>query len=65
MFAEFGHIAEFKANNLYKYAVGKSTSFRKMQEMVPSVQESFPGAFVIAVRSGKIIPLSEARNQNN
>jgi N-acetylmuramoyl-L-alanine amidase len=65
MFAEFGHIAEFKANNLYKYAVGKSTSFRKMQEMVPAVQESFPGAFVIAVRSGKIIPLSEARNQNN
>jgi N-acetylmuramoyl-L-alanine amidase len=63
-FAEFGHVAEFKANNLYKYAVGKSTSFAKMREMVPRVQESFPGAFVIAVKSGKIIPLSEARNQN-
>jgi len=63
-FSEYGHVAEFKANNLYKYAVGKSNSPEKMYEMIPAVQESFPGAFVIAVKAGKIIPLSEARNQN-
>jgi N-acetylmuramoyl-L-alanine amidase len=63
-FSEFGHVAEFKANNLYKYAVGKSTSYEKIREMIPIVQESFPGAFIIAVKGGKIIPLPEARNQN-
>jgi N-acetylmuramoyl-L-alanine amidase len=63
-FSDYGHVAEFKANNLYKYAVGRSSSFKQISGMVPSVQESFPGAFVIAVRAGKIIPLSEARKQN-
>ena len=63
-FSEYGHVAEFKANNLYKYAVGRSASFEQISGMVPGVQESFPGAFVIAVRAGKIIPLSEARKQN-
>ncbi len=60
-FSEYGHVAEFKTNNLYKYAVGKSTSFQQIYGMIPHVQESFPGAFVIAVKAGKIIPLSEAR----
>ena len=64
-FGDFGHVAEFKTNNLYKYAVGRSASFEKIYGMIPSVQESFPGAFVIAVQAGEIIPLSEARKQNN
>ncbi len=64
VFADYGHIAEFKANNLYKYAVGRSTSYNQIREMVPQVQETFPGAFVIAVKAGKIIPVSEARDQN-
>ena len=64
LFAGYGHVAEFKTNNLYKYAVGRSTSFEQISRLVPSVQETFPGAFVIAVRAGKIIPLSEARKQN-
>jgi N-acetylmuramoyl-L-alanine amidase len=63
-FSAYGHVAEFKTNNLYKYAVGRSTSFEQISGMVPDVQETFPGAFVIAVRAGKIIPLSEARKQN-
>jgi N-acetylmuramoyl-L-alanine amidase len=60
-FSEYGHVAEFRSNNLYKYAVGRSKSFEQISRMVPTVQESFPGAFVIAVRGGKIIPLAEAR----
>jgi len=63
-FSEYGHVAEFKANNLYKYAIGKSSSFKQIASSVPQVQESFPGAFVIAVQAGKIIPLAEARKQN-
>lgn len=64
VFSDYGHVAEFKANNLYKYAVGKSTSYQQISNRVAGVQEYFPGAFVIAVRAGKIIPLPEARKQN-
>ncbi len=64
IFSDHGHVAEFKTNNLYKYAIGKSTSFQQIAGTVAGVQETWPGAFVIAVSAGKIIPLSEARKQN-
>ena len=64
IFSDYGHVAEFKTNNLYKYAIGKSTSFQQIASTVAGVQETYPGAFVIAVSAGKIIPLSEARKQN-
>ena len=64
-FNNYGHVSEFKMNNLYKYAVGKSTSYNQVSASLGQVQEDFPGAFIIAVKEGKIIPLSEARKQNN
>ena len=36
----------------------------KISGSLDLVHEDFPGAFIIAVRSGKIIPLEEARKQN-
>ena len=59
-FSNHGHVAEFKVNNLYKYAVGRSTSYEQISGSLEVIQEEFPGAFIIAVRSGKIIPLQEA-----
>ncbi len=64
-FANYGHVSEFKMNNLYKYAVGKSTSYSQISSSLGRVREDFPGAFIIAVKSGKIIDLAEARKQNN
>ncbi len=63
-FSNYGHVSEFKINNLYKYAVGKSTSYKQISESLNQVCEDFPGAFIIAVQAGKIIPLEEARKQN-
>lgn len=63
-FSNYGHVSEFKVNNLYKYAVGRSTSFQEIHGSLDLVQEDFPGAFIIAVQTGKIIPLEEARKQN-
>jgi N-acetylmuramoyl-L-alanine amidase len=63
-FINYGHVAEFKVNNLYKYAVGRSTSYQQITGSLGPVQKDFPGAFVIAVRSGKIISLEEAAEQN-
>jgi N-acetylmuramoyl-L-alanine amidase len=63
-FSNYGHVAEFRLNNLYKYAVGRSTSYEQISGSLDLVQQEFPGAFIIAVRSGKIIPLQEAGKQN-
>lgn len=63
-FGNYGHVSEFKINNLYKYAVGKYTSYNQISENLDLVQEDFPGAFIIAVQAGKIIPLEEAGKQN-
>jgi N-acetylmuramoyl-L-alanine amidase len=59
-FSNYGHVAEFKVNNLFKYAVGKSTSYEKISGSLEQVQKDFPGAFVIAVQAGKIIDLEKA-----
>ena len=59
-FSNYGHVSEFKLNNLYKYAVGKSSSYNQISGTLDQVQEDFPGAFIIAVQKGKIIPLEEA-----
>jgi ureidoglycolate hydrolase len=59
-FSNYGHVSEFKLNNLYKYAVGKSSSYNQIAGTLDQVQEDFPGAFIISVRTGKIIPVEEA-----
>ena len=64
-FSNYGHVSEFKMNNLYKYAVGKSTSYSQVSSDLSQVQEDFPGAFIIAVKEGRIIPVSEVPKQNN
>jgi N-acetylmuramoyl-L-alanine amidase len=63
-FNNYGHVSEFKINNLYKYAVGRSTSYDQISEGLDLVQEDFPGAFIIAVQAGKIISLEKAGKQN-
>jgi N-acetylmuramoyl-L-alanine amidase len=60
IFSNYGHVSEFKLNNLYKYAVGKSSSYNQIAGTLDQVQEDFPGAFIISVRTGKIIPVEEA-----
>jgi N-acetylmuramoyl-L-alanine amidase len=64
-FSNYGHVSEFKRNNLYIYAVKKSTSYEAISASLYQVQEDFPGAFIIAVKEGKIIPVGEALKQNN
>jgi N-acetylmuramoyl-L-alanine amidase len=63
-FNNYGHVSEFKLNNLYKYAVGRSSSYSQISGSLERVQEDFPGAFIIAVQAGKIIPVEQAREQN-
>ncbi len=58
-------IEEFKVGNMYKYTFGSSESFSEMVALSRQMQKSFPGAFVIAVKDGLVIPLEQALKEVN
>ena len=57
------NVEEIKTSGLYKYAVGEADNYEEIIEVKESVREEFPGAFIIALRNGKIISLDEALSQ--
>lgn len=59
-FKGFSPVEEIKMNAVYKYAVGRETSYEKIQEYCTKVKTKFPDAFVIAMRNGQQIPLDQA-----
>ena len=59
-FKGFSPVEEIKLNTIYKYAVGRETSYEKIQEYCAKVKTRFPDAFIIAFRKGQQIPLDEA-----
>jgi N-acetylmuramoyl-L-alanine amidase len=54
------NVSEYRVGNLYKYAVGSSSSFQEILRYSKQVKEKIPDAFIIAVKEGKIIPLEQA-----
>jgi N-acetylmuramoyl-L-alanine amidase len=60
IFEGLTNISEYYIDNLYKYAVGSSTSFQDILAYSRQVKERFPDAFIIAVKNNKIIPLDQA-----
>ncbi len=59
------NIEEYKVGNMYKYTVGRSESFSEAVALSRKMQKMFPGAFVIAVKEGQIIPLEQALKEVN
>lgn len=49
----------------YKYTLGSNLSYHDALEKCSVVKDDFTGAFVIAVKNNKIIPLSEALQEIN
>ncbi|MBN2347202.1 MAG: N-acetylmuramoyl-L-alanine amidase [Bacteroidales bacterium] len=60
IFKEFNDIEEFRANNMYKYAVGELYNYSEIVEYSKWVRNRFPDAFVIALKNGEIIPVEQA-----
>jgi N-acetylmuramoyl-L-alanine amidase len=55
------NIEEHKFDNIYKYTVGSSGNYNDMVEFKKTIEDKFPGAFIIEIeKSGIQIPLSEA-----
>ena len=53
-----GHkgVQAIKAGNLYKYTLGNFTKRADAAALSNRVQKDFPGAFVVSVQDGKIVP---------
>jgi len=49
----------------FKYIVGSETSYHDALERCKAIKSDYPDAFVVASKSGKIIPLSDALEEMN
>lgn len=54
---------EFRQGTFYKYAVGRKDKYDEIVEYCRQVKETFPDAFVIAVKGKSIIPVPDALNE--
>ena len=55
------NVEEYKASpTSYKYTVGCDSDFNSIKKMQKSIKQHFPGAFIVAFKNGKKIPISEA-----
>lgn len=63
-FKDYDDVEEFHVGKWYKYAVGKSLDYNDIVSLSKEIRKKVSGAFVIAVKNGEIIPLSEALRNN-
>ena len=60
IFKNFSFPEEFISGKWHKYAIGNFLKFEDASDFCNTVQPTFNGAFVIAVKQGKIVPVNEA-----
>lgn len=53
-------VSEYHVGDIYKYAIGNSSTFQDIIPYSKQIRERFPDAFIIAVRGSGIIPLDQA-----
>jgi len=58
-------IHEIKLSGAYKYMVGNELEYNKIVLLKNKTRESFPDAFVVAMKNGLKIPINEALNAKN
>lgn len=59
-FKGYHHVKVYKQGRWYKYTVPGDTDYEKALEQCSMVKRDYPGAFVVAVKNGELIPLNEA-----
>lgn len=57
IFKGYKEIHSIKSGNIYKYTLGNYTQKLDATDACKRVQKDFPGAFIVAVQDGKIIPM--------
>jgi N-acetylmuramoyl-L-alanine amidase len=64
-FRNYSGVTEIYDGRKYKYIIGRTQSLTKAKELRSKLVKPFPGAFVVGVKSKKIIPLDEALKEIN
>jgi len=59
-FKNYKGVDEIKADGIYKYTIGSKRSYSEIVELCQQVKKSFPGAFIIALKGGVIVPVDSA-----
>jgi N-acetylmuramoyl-L-alanine amidase len=54
-------ILEFKTPDSYKYTIGFSLTYNEISEQNKIIKNYYPNAFIVALKNGNFIPVSEAR----
>ncbi len=49
-------IKEIKIENLYKYTLGEYATVSQAKEALRAISQDFPGAFIITIKNGTIVP---------
>ena len=60
VFLNYKDIYEYKENNIYKYTVGKYSTYSAVKEFQKIVKKDFKGAFIVAFQNNKRIKLNKA-----
>ena len=59
-FKGYEDIKVYRQGRWYKYTVPGAVEYEKALEQCSMVKKDYPGAFVVAVKNGELIPLNEA-----
>ncbi len=59
-FKHLKEVDEIACDGIYKYTVGSKKTYSEIVEFCQQVRKQFPGAFIIALKGSKIIPLDIA-----
>jgi N-acetylmuramoyl-L-alanine amidase len=60
LYSEFGNLKVIIKDNSYKYLSGNFSTYQEAIDYSKTLCNRYPGAFVVAVKNNKIIPLKEA-----
>jgi N-acetylmuramoyl-L-alanine amidase len=60
LYTEFKGLKVILKDNLFKYLSGEFKTYQEAIDYSKTIEKRYPGAFVVAVKNNKIIPLKEA-----
>ena len=64
-FKDFDNVEEHRVSDQYKYTIGKTSNYEEAEELKQKIQQSFPGAFIVAFENNQPISLDKALSIKN
>lgn len=64
-FNGYPKIEVIEQGRTFKYVINENMTYHQALDRCTTAKDDFPGAFVVAVRNGEIVPLDEALNEIN